>query len=934
MCVDGLAKSLNELRDNNVPISPNVPHYKNDTVKICGILGNDVLSMFKVFSFTNVLQGRMLRISNGLVPIGPINELDLNLNYNVDRMYKSNLSSTNQYNLNVNNKFEILESMNNNENCMGSLVHSSRLCNLCDQPVPLHNGDLVIGKSCNLKQKKVGHKNKTKFANVKQKKVMNKKAKREPSLPKQTTKTVNIPHELTKAVNFVMHPKPNHFTPMHDIFPDSNVEQGIENLFSLESIGICDPSSSNYDEAHINDFKKSIELVNGNYYIDIPWHEDILKRVPSNFKLAKLVAQKVSHKNADLDQAYFDTFMEQKNLGIIEEIPPPKNPDNSKWIPHRPIIKADPLVNTKIRPVFNCSLKVKGLPSLNEAAYQGTDLLNNMFSLLNYFRTNDFVLTADIKKAFLDIRLRRDYDKNCFSFVVFHDNKFHYFRYNTIIFGFISSPFILNYILHHHSLSCIDPVVQNVIQSKLYVDNLIYTHNDEKFLKSVGQRVTVHLAEAGFSLREYCSNNVSVLGHFDNCASVSNSVKVLGYVYSPEKDKMYVKSCKYDTACTTKRQIVSAISSIYDPIGIINPTLVQAKLFLRKLCEEKYTWDEKLPSEVLDEWQNYASKFNLADLCNIAIDRSVACDVEPCSLIIFADASKSAYGFVSYVLQGNKSKLLFSKFKLAPMPSKTLPSLELLAIYLALQCTINIVTSNNFNLHVRDITILTDSQVALSWVLSGKVMKKNVFVCNRVKDLKTFQDKFSQMNIDISFSYVPTDHNIADILTKPISITKFCANVDTWLTGPNWINLPKKQWPHGRLGCLPAPFNECSTEVGDAESAPIILPVAELLDPTADPVIRVDNYSSYSKLFAVTSKVFEAISKMKKENASPSEIRLRTFEFLIKQMKKQCFPLDIEFLTKDNLASDNVPELVKNLNLFIDSKGILRSRGRISKNVN
>ena len=125
MCVDGLAKSLNELGDNNVPISPNVPHYKNDTVKICGILGNDVLSLFKVFSFTNVLQGRMLRISNGLVPIGPINELDLNLNYNVHRMYKSNLSSSNQYDLNVNNKFKILESLNDNENCMGSPVDSS-----------------------------------------------------------------------------------------------------------------------------------------------------------------------------------------------------------------------------------------------------------------------------------------------------------------------------------------------------------------------------------------------------------------------------------------------------------------------------------------------------------------------------------------------------------------------------------------------------------------------------------------------------------------------------------------------------------------------------------------------------------------------------------------------------------------------------------------
>ena len=163
------------------------------------------------------------------------------------------------------------------ENCMGSPVDSSRICNLCDLPAPLHNVDLV-GKSCNLKQKKVGHKNKTKFANAEQK-AINKKFKGELSLPKQTNKTVNIPDELTKAVNFLMHPKPNHFTPLHDIFPDSNVEQSFENLFSLESIDICDPSSSNYDEAHINDFKKSIELVNVNYFIDIPWHEDILKKI-------------------------------------------------------------------------------------------------------------------------------------------------------------------------------------------------------------------------------------------------------------------------------------------------------------------------------------------------------------------------------------------------------------------------------------------------------------------------------------------------------------------------------------------------------------------------------------------------------------------------------------------------------------------------------
>ena len=105
---------------------------------------------------------------------------------------------------------------------------------------------------------------------------------------------------------------------------------------------------------------------------------------------------------------------------------------------------------------------------------------------------------------------------------------------------------------------------------------------------------------------------------------------------------------------------------------------------------------------------------------------------EYCSFIIFTDASKEAYGFVVYCVQGLNSQLLFSKFKLAPIPQKTLPSLELLAMYLSMQCVINIIFNSNFNLKTNNITFLTDSQVALSWVLTEKVIKKNTFVSNRL----------------------------------------------------------------------------------------------------------------------------------------------------------------------------------------------------------
>ena len=139
-----------------------------------------------------------------------------------------------------------------------------------------------------------------------------------------------------------------------------------------------------------------------------------------------------------LDQAYEEVFEQQEVLGIIEPIE--NRVLGLNFIPHRPVIKMDGLTTTKIRPVFNCSLKVGRAPSLNMASFAGIDLMNNLLSLLLYFRTNNNVVLADIMKAFLQIRLADDSDKNSFFFffrkIV---RKFIPYRYNTIIFGFVSN---------------------------------------------------------------------------------------------------------------------------------------------------------------------------------------------------------------------------------------------------------------------------------------------------------------------------------------------------------------------------------------------------------------------------------------------------------------------------------------------------------------
>ena len=76
---------------------------------------------------------------------------------------------------------------------------------------------------------------------------------------------------------------------------------------------------------------------------------------------------------------------------LIEEIDVrPDDFHKSIWIPHCPVVKTDANMTTKIRPVFNCSLKTNKALSLNEAAYAGVNLMKDIVKLSIFFRSNKY----------------------------------------------------------------------------------------------------------------------------------------------------------------------------------------------------------------------------------------------------------------------------------------------------------------------------------------------------------------------------------------------------------------------------------------------------------------------------------------------------------------------------------------------------------------
>ena len=240
----------------------------------------------------------------------------------------------------------------------------------------------------------------------------------------------------------------------------------------------------------------------------------------------------------DFDRSLSSARDERDRSGARRRSPGPSgvaDDDRSSTFESVDFARTEANVTTKIRPVFNCSLKMGKSPSLNEAAFPGIDLMNNLLSLLLYFRSNFYVLLSDIAKAFLQIRLASEENKNRFCFFRKINGKFVPYRYRTIIFGFVSSPFIFNYVIQYHLSAHASDNVSSLIRDKFYVDNLILTCNNDVMLSQYVDSIRRLMLEGGLPLREWVSNYPSALNQLsEEEISSSNPVKALGYSYDAD----------------------------------------------------------------------------------------------------------------------------------------------------------------------------------------------------------------------------------------------------------------------------------------------------------------------------------------------------------------------------------------------------------------
>ena len=121
---------------------------------------------------------------------------------------------------------------------------------------------------------------------------------------------------------------------------------------------------------------------------------------------------------------------------------------------------------------------------------------------------------------------------------------------------------------------------------------------------------------------------------------------------------------------------------MFDPLGLLEPFTVKAKIMLQELWKQKVSWDSQLPEELKPHWWTWFEELETLPL--IQIPRSyLPSRCSTANLHVFGDSSKKAYGAVAYLRakqeSGVKITLIMAKSKITPMKSQTTPRVELLA---------------------------------------------------------------------------------------------------------------------------------------------------------------------------------------------------------------------------------------------------------------
>ena len=205
------------------------------------------------------------------------------------------------------------------------------------------------------------------------------------------------------------------------------------------------------------------------------------------------------------------------------------------------------------------------------------------------------------------------------------------------------------------------PEAAKTVLENFYLDDYLDSaESPERALKR--SKELVHLLHlGGFQLTKFVSNVPNLAYRIDGslqfndpkviASSKEDSLHVLGLKWDYNNDTLFVSRGTSSTVSKslTQRLVLSLVSKVFDPIGLVAPFTVGARLLLKDIWRVSgQHWDEELPKDTVERFLEWSVE--LPKLAEITIPRSYfSGNFEHLELHMFGDSSQELFSAFAFL---------------------------------------------------------------------------------------------------------------------------------------------------------------------------------------------------------------------------------------------------------------------------------------------
>ncbi|XP_050313663.1 uncharacterized protein LOC126748451 [Anthonomus grandis grandis] len=633
-------------------------------------------------------------------------------------------------------------------------------------------------------------------------------------------------------------------------------------------------------------------------------------------------------------KAFIDEYISLNHARVVPLSLKNEKLENKYFLPHHCVLR-ESSQTTKLRVVFDGSMKTSTGLSLNDVMHKGMTVQPELFDILLRFRSFKYVLTADIEKMYRQIRVNpnQTYLQN----ILWRESpasKLQCIELLTVTYGTNCAPYLATRVLKELALTHKSkyPLASAAILSQCYVDDILCGQNSIDDLVALYFEL-IELCKLGhFNLHKWCSNSSVFLEKIKlsltppqlskdyNIKIEGISNKVLGNRWNSELDMFYINVPTISIQqILTKRLVLSNIAQMFDPLGLIGPVIVIAKIIMQEIWKLKHGWDDPITGTMLNDCTDYFQ--TISKLNSLKIPRYIlfSRDFRFCEIHGFSDASRKAYGACLYIRAFYPDNtvschLITSKSRIAPIKELTIPRLELCGALLLANLTARILSILENRFSFQSVNLWTDSEIVLCW-LNSQPSRFNVFIANRISQIQSLSQ-------DWKWRHIKSKDNPADYLSRGLKPDELI-NSSVWWHGPQFL-----QYPEVNLNLFDFK-NSTTAEETKKVNTVLLTSINNFWE------LLFKRFSKYTRLQRTLAYILRFVHNIRAQvikRAGPLSLdELKKAELLIlKSIQSQAFSTIFLHLSKSPNVKIANKQILK-LNPFIDSDNLIRVGGRLSQ---